>query len=266
MSEQHYLQALNRINKYGEVKTDRTGTGTKSIFGIDMRFNLADSFPILTTKKIHIKSVIYELLWMLKGETNIKYLKDNGVRIWNEWANEKGDLGPVYGKQWRYWQGNNGEHIDQISNVIEQVKNDPHSRRIIVNAWNVAEIKDMALPPCHMLFQFYVANGKLSCKLTQRSADFFLGVPFNIASYSLLTHMVAQQCNLSVGEFIWSGGDCHIYANHMQQVEQQLQRTPMTQPKLHIKEKPSDIFSYNFEDFSLDNYIHHPQISASVAI
>lgn len=262
---QQYLNALRNILENGSPKDDRTATGTISYFGIDMRFNIADSFPLVTTKKCHFKSIAYELLWMLNGSTNIKYLQDNGVRIWNEWADENGDLGPVYGKQWRSWQGNN-KVVDQISNLVDNLKTNPYSRRHIISAWNVAEIDEMALPPCHLLYQFYVNNGKLSCKLTQRSADFFLGVPFNIASYSLLTYMLAQQCDLLPGEFIWSGGDCHIYSNHLDQVKQQLERKPYQSPKLELKRKPKDIFSYKFEDFDLIDYKHHDKIVAEVAV
>jgi thymidylate synthase len=240
--------------------------GTKSIFAYDMRFDLSKGFPLLTTKKLHLKSIVHELLWFLRGETNIQYLKENGVSIWNEWADEKGELGPVYGKQWRRWETADGRVIDQISELVSQIKSNPHSRRLIVSAWNVGELHKMALPPFHLLFQFYVANGKLSCKLTQRSADAFLGVPFNIASYSLLTHMIAQQCDLQVGEFIWSGGDCHIYLNHFDAVKEQLARTPGSLPELNIKRKPASLFDYTFEDFEFLNYNPQPAIKAPIAI
>ncbi|MCF6765709.1 thymidylate synthase [Thiotrichales bacterium 19S3-7] len=274
-----YLQFLNSIQTEGTKKSDRTGTGTTSIFGYQMRFDLNEGFPLVTTKKIHLKSVIYELLWFLKGETNVKYLQDNGVRIWNEWALENGDLGPVYGQQWRSWCTPSGETIDQIQEVIHLIKTKPDSRRLIVNAWNPAVLPDeslspqenvkqgkAALPPCHTLFQFYVADGKLSCMLTQRSADAFLGVPFNIASYALLTHIIAQQCNLDVGEFIFSGGDCHIYHNHQEQIQEQLSREPYTLPKLIIKRKPQRIEDYEYEDFEIRQYQHHPAIKGLVAV
>lgn len=263
---QQYLDLMRKILQTGNPKEDRTGTGTLSIFGTQMRFNLQDGFPLVTTKKVHLKSIIHELLWFLKGETNIKYLQDNGVRIWNEWADADGNLGPVYGKQWRCWKSADGRIIDQISDVINRIRTDPDSRRLIVNAWNVGELDKMALPPCHMMFQFYVANNKLSCQLYQRSADIFLGVPFNIASYSLLTHMIAQQCNLDVGDFVWTGGDTHIYANHMEQVKEQLSRTPLPLPQLIIKRKPDSIFDYVFDDFEVVNYESHPAIKAPVAV
>lgn len=263
---QQYLEFLQAIRDHGHEKTDRTSVGTRSIFGYDMRFNLEEGFPLLTTKKIHIKSVIYELLWFLNGDTNIKYLNDHGVSIWNEWANSQGDLGPVYGKQWRSWACSDGRVIDQMSEILQQIKNNPHSRRLIVNAWNVCDLQKMALPPCHLLFQFYVNDNKLSCKLTQRSADAFLGVPFNIASYSLLTHMVAQQCDLQVGEFIWSGGDCHIYVNHLDQVSEQLQRTPGPLPKLIIKRRPDSLYDYDYADFEFINYNPQPTIKAPIAV
>lgn len=261
-----YLNFIDYIKTNGVEKKDRTGVGTISIFSYEMRFDLNQGFPLLTTKKLHIKSIIYELLWLLSGDTNIKYLNDHGVTIWNEWADNKGDLGPIYGKQWRAWQTIEGKTIDQISNVIKQIKTDLSSRRLIVSSWNVGELEKMALQPCHLLFQFYVANNKLSCKLIQRSADAFLGVPFNIASYSLLTHMVAQQCNLKVGEFIWSGGDCHIYLNHLEQADLQLTRQPYPLPELVIKRKPNSIFEYQYEDFEIVNYQAHPHIEAEVAI
>jgi thymidylate synthase len=261
-----YQDFLRHILEYGTEKTDRTGTGTKSVFSHEMRFDLQQDFPLVTTKKLHLRSIIIELLWFLKGDTNIKYLRDNQVRIWDEWADGNGDLGPVYGKQWRAWETTDGKIIDQISEVIEQIKTNPNSRRLIVSAWNVGEVSKMALPPCHLLFQFYVANGRLSCKLIQRSADAFLGVPFNIASYALLTHMMAQQCNLEVGEFIWSGGDCHIYSNHLEQVNLQLERSPLPLPTLVIQRKPSSIFEYQLDDFVFENYQFHPAIKAQVAV
>jgi thymidylate synthase len=250
----------------GAVKTDRTGTGTRSVFGRQLRFDLAKGFPLVTTKKLHLRSIIYELLWFLKGETNIKYLKDHGVTIWDEWADENGDLGPVYGSQWRSWPAPGGKKIDQIANVIHQIRTKPDSRRHIVSAWNPAEVDSMALPPCHALFQFYVADGKLSCQLYQRSADYFLGVPFNIASYALLTEMVAQQCDLQLGEFVWTGGDVHLYSNHFEQAKLQLSREPFALPRLEIKRKPSTIFEYEFEDFEIVNYQSHPSIKAPIAV
>ena len=262
---QEYLDLLKKVKESGKPKGDRTGTGTLSIFGHQMRFDLQDSFPLLTTKKIHFKSVAYELLWFLKGDTNIKYLKDNGVSIWDEWADENGDLGPVYGKQWRDWKGANGFH-DQISNVIDQIKNNPNSRRHIVSAWNVAEIPSMALAPCHILFQFYVQEGKLSCQLYQRSADIFLGVPFNIASYALLTHMIAHVCNLEVGDFVHTFGDAHIYNNHIDQINLQLSREPRKLPTLKIKRKVESIFDFKFEDFEIINYDPHPHIKGLVSV
>ena len=261
---QEYLDLLKKVKESGKPKGDRTGTGTLSIFGHQMRFDLQDSFPLLTTKKIHFKSVAYELLWFLKGDTNIKYLKDNGVSIWDEWADENGDLGPVYGKQWRDWKGANGFH-DQISNVIDQIKSNPNSRRHIVSAWNVAEIPSMALAPCHILFQFYVQEGKLSCQLYQRSADIFLGVPFNIASYALLTHMIANVCDLEVGDFVHTLGDAHLYNNHLTQAAEQLSRTPLKPPQIKVAKKNS-IDDYVFEDFEIIGYEHHPHIPAPVAI
>jgi thymidylate synthase len=260
-----YLKFLKTIREKGVFKEDRTGVGTYSLFSYEMRFDLQAGFPLLTTKKLHLKSIIYELLWFLQGDTNVKYLRDHGVTIWNEWADAKGDLGPVYGKQWRSWQCED-KVIDQMSEVIQQIKKNPDSRRLIVSAWNVCDLPKMALPPCHLLFQFYVMNGELSCKLIQRSADAFLGVPFNIASYALLTHMVAEQCNLKVGEFIWSGGDCHIYSNHLDAVDQQLQRTPKELPKLIIHRKPASVFEYEFSDFEFLNYNPDPHISAPVAV
>lgn len=261
-----YLDFLKYIKENGTEKKDRTGVGTISVFSYEMRFNLSQGFPLITTKKLHLKSIVYELLWFLSGDTNIKYLNEHGIRIWNEWADADGNLGPVYGKQWRKWQTVEGTTIDQISQVISQIKTNPDSRRLIVSAWNVGEIEKMALPPCHLLFQFYVANNKLSCKLTQRSADAFLGVPFNIASYALLTHMIAQQCGLEAGEFILSGGDCHIYCNHFDQIAIQLEREPYPLPKLKIKHRPETIFDYQFEDFEFIDYQAHPHIAGKVAI
>jgi thymidylate synthase len=263
---QQYLNLLQHILDTGVYKADRTGTGTVSTFGYQMRFNLQDGFPLVTTKKLHVKSIIHELLWFLKGETNIGYLKENGVKIWDEWADEQGDLGPVYGKQWRSWQGANGETIDQIADVIEQIKKNPDSRRLVVSAWNVAELPQMALMPCHALFQFYVADGKLSCQLYQRSADVFLGVPFNIASYALLTMMIAQVCNLSPGEFVHTFGDVHIYHNHLEQVNLQLQRSPFPLPTMKLNPTIKDINAFTFEDFTLNDYQFHPAIKAPVAV
>jgi thymidylate synthase len=261
-----YLQLCEHILHNGTVKGDRTGTGTISTFGSQMRFNLEEGFPLLTTKKLHLKSIIYELLWFLNGDTNVRYLQENGVRIWNEWADENGELGPVYGHQWRSWTGADGTTVDQISTLIEQIKTNPNSRRLIVNAWNVAEIDKMALPPCHCMFQFYVADGKLSCQLYQRSADVFLGVPFNIASYALLTLMVAQVCGLEPGEFIHTFGDVHIYQNHLEQVKIQLERDPRPLPKMHINPDVKDIFSFKFEDFQLEGYDPHPHIKGVVSV
>jgi thymidylate synthase len=263
---QQYLTLLQHILKEGTQKTDRTGTGTKSCFGYQMRFNLAEGFPLVTTKKVHLKSIIYELLWFLKGDTNIQYLKENGVRIWDEWADANGDLGPVYGKQWRSWEGANGIVVDQITELIDQIKKTPDSRRLIVSAWNVGDLKKMALMPCHNMFQFYVADGKLSCQLYQRSADVFLGVPFNIASYALLTMMIAQVCDLDYGDFVHSFGDVHLYNNHFEQAELQLSRTPFHLPTMKINPDVKDIFSFKFEDFTLENYECHPGIKAPVAV
>lgn len=263
---QQYLDYLQHIMTNGVRKVDRTGTGTISIFGYQMRFDLQKGFPLVTTKKLHTKSIFHELFWFLNGDTNVKYLKDNGVSIWNEWADANGDLGPVYGKQWRRWETADGRVIDQIQEVMDQIKTNPDSRRLLVNAWNVGELNKMALPPCHLLFQFYVADNKLSCQLYQRSADSFLGVPFNIASYSLLTHMMAQQCNLDVGEFIWTGGDCHIYSNHFEQVNLQLTRTPYPLPTLRFNRKPESLFDYKFEDIEILNYEAHPHIKGLVAV
>lgn len=263
---QQYLQLVQHIIDHGTEKTDRTGTGTKSCFGYQMRFNLAEGFPLVTTKKLHLKSIIHELLWFLKGDTNIQYLKDHGVRIWDEWADENGDLGPVYGKQWRSWEAPNGVVIDQISELIEQIKKTPDSRRLIVSAWNVGDLSKMALMPCHNMFQFYVADGKLSCQLYQRSADVFLGVPFNIASYALLTMMIAQVCDLQYGDFVHSFGDVHLYNNHMEQANLQLSRTPFPLPTMKINPAVKDIFAFQFEDFTLENYECHPGIKAPVAV
>lgn len=261
-----YLALLSDVLNNGVQKSDRTGTGTLSVFGRQMRFDLSEGFPLVTTKKCHLKSIIHELLWFLKGDTNIRYLQENGVRIWDEWADENGELGPVYGYQWRSWPAPNGESIDQISKLIEMIKNNPDSRRLIVSAWNPALVDKMALPPCHALFQFYVADGKLSCMLTQRSGDTFLGVPFNIASYSLMTLMVAQVCNLQPGEFIWSGGDCHLYSNHLEQAALQITRDPLPLPTMRINPKVKDLFAFRFEDFELVNYVAHPHIKAPVAV
>jgi thymidylate synthase len=261
-----YHNLMKEVLEKGVQKSDRTGTGTISIFGHQMRFNLAEGFPMVTTKKLHLKSIILELLWFLKGSTDNNWLKERGVSIWNEWAAPDGDLGPIYGYQWRSWPAPNGEHIDQIAEVVETLKKNPDSRRIIVSAWNVADIPRMALAPCHAFFQFYVADGKLSCQLYQRSADIFLGVPFNIASYALLTHMMAQQCNLEVGDFVWTGGDCHLYSNHLEQVDLQLSRDFFPLPKLNILRKPNSIFDYEFEDFEIAGYESHPAIKAPVAI
>ena len=262
-----YEDFMRHVHEHGVFKADRTGTGTKSVFGHQMRFDLAEGFPLVTTKKVHLKSIIYELLWFLRGDGNARWLQERGVTIWNEWADpQTGDLGPVYGVQWRSWPTPDGGHIDQIAQVVQQLKTNPDSRRIIVSAWNVADLSRMALMPCHAFFQFYVAEGKLSCQLYQRSADIFLGVPFNIASYALLTHMLAQQCDLQVGEFIWTGGDCHIYSNHAAQVQEQLSRAPYPYPTLHIKRRPVSIFDYEFEDFEVLNYQHHPAIKAPVAV
>ncbi len=261
-----YLDYLRHILTQGVEKADRTGIGTLSTFGYQMRFNLQEGFPLVTTKKLHTRSIIHELLWFLRGDTNLTYLHQNKVTIWDEWADAAGNLGPIYGKQWRAWAAPEGKTVDQISELIKQIKTNPASRRLIINAWNVGELPQMKLMPCHVLFQFYVAQGRLSCQLYQRSADSFLGVPFNIASYSLLTHMIAQQCDLEVGEFIWSGGDCHIYTNHLDQVKLQLTRKPNPLPQLQIKRKPASIFDYQFEDFEIRNYQCHPTIHGEVAI
>ena len=261
-----YLELLRDVLLNGNEKDDRTGTGTVSVFGRQLRFDLTDGFPLITTKKLHLKSIIHELLWFLSGSTNVKYLQDNGVKIWDEWADDNGDLGPVYGKQWRAWRTANGTVVDQISRVVQQIKENPNSRRHVVSAWNVGELDEMALPPCHLLFQFYVANGKLSCQLYQRSCDLFLGMPFNIASYSLLTHMVASVCGLEVGEFVWTGGDVHLYSNHIEQATLQLTRSPKPLPKLRIKTERSSLFDYTFDDFEIVDYQPHPRISAPIAV
>lgn len=263
---QAYLDLLTHIKENGTFKSDRTGTGTTSVFGYQMRFNLEEGFPLVTTKKTHLKSIIHELLWFLKGETNIGYLTEHSVRIWDEWADENGELGPVYGKQWRSWEGANGVVIDQIKEAVETLKKNPDSRRIIVSAWNVADLPKMALMPCHAFFQFYVANGKLSCQLYQRSADVFLGVPFNIASYALLTIMMAQVCDLGLGDFVWTGGDTHLYSNHMEQVELQLSRTPRALPTMKINPEVKDILDFKYEDFTLEGYDPYPGIKAPVAV
>jgi thymidylate synthase len=263
---QQYLDLMRHVLDHGTPKTDRTGTGTLSVFGWQMRFNLGDGFPLLTTKKLHTRSIIHELLWFLMGETNIAYLKDNGVSIWNEWADEAGELGPVYGKQWRRWETADGRTVDQISQLIEGLKRNPDSRRHIVSAWNPGDVDRMALPPCHALFQFYVANGRLSCQLYQRSADIFLGVPFNIASYALFTHMVAQVCELAPGDFVWTGGDCHLYQNHLEQAKLQLSRSPRPLPTLRINPEVRDIFAFRFADFAIEGYDPHPHIPAPVAV
>jgi thymidylate synthase len=261
-----YLDLMRHVREHGVYKSDRTGTGTWSVFGHQMRFNLADGFPVATTKKLHLKSIIHELLWFLSGDTNIRYLKENGVSIWDEWAKEGGELGPVYGYQWRSWPAPNGEHIDQIAQLIRDIRANPDSRRLIVSAWNVADIPKMALAPCHAFFQFYVADGKLSCQLYQRSADIFLGVPFNIASYALLTLMVAQVCDLEPGDFVWTGGDCHLYSNHLEQADLQLSREPLPLPRMRINPDVKDIFAFRYEDFTLEGYQSHPHIKAPVAV
>lgn len=263
---QQYLNFLQTILDQGVEKHDRTGVGTLSVFGLEMRFDLSKGFPLLTTKKVHTKSIIHELLWFLQGSTNVSSLQEHGVTIWDEWADEQGNLGPVYGKQWRSWVGSDGQVIDQMQRLVRQIKDNPNSRRLIVNAWNVAELDQMALPPCHAFFQFYVANGRLSCKLTQRSADAFLGVPFNIASYAFLITMIAQQTDLSVGELIWSGGDCHIYTNHLDAVNQQLSREPRELPTLKLLRRPQSLFDYKYEDFFIENYHPHARIQAPIAV
>ena len=261
-----YLEMMRHVREHGARKADRTGTGTLSVFGYQMRYDLAAGFPAVTTKKLHFRSIIHELLWFLRGETNTRYLKENGVSIWDEWANDEGELGPVYGYQWRSWPTPGGGHIDQIAKVLEQLKQTPDSRRMIVSAWNVADLEKMALQPCHAFFQFYVAEGRLSCQMYQRSADIFLGVPFNIASYALLTHMVAQQTGLEAGEFIWTGGDCHLYSNHLEQVGEQLSRKPYPLPRLVIRRKTASLFDYRYEDFEIADYQSHPPIKAPVAV
>mgnify|MGYP000409999785 FL=1 len=266
MPTNQYETLLEHVYKSGVDKNDRTGVGTRSVFGYQMRFNLSEGFPLVTTKKLHIRSIVHELLWFLSGSSNIKYLHDNGVTIWDEWADENGDLGPVYGVQWRSWPAPDGRRIDQITNLVEGIRRNPDSRRHLVVAWNPAEVDKMALPPCHCLFQFYVAQGRLSCQLYQRSCDIFLGVPFNIASYSLLTHMIAQQCDLEPGDFVWTGGDCHIYKNHFEQVELQLSREPRAYPRLVIGRRPASIFDYKFEDFTIEGYDPWPHIKAPIAV
>ncbi len=261
-----YLDLMRHVREHGNVKSDRTGTGTLSIFGHQMRFDLSEGFPLVTTKKLHVRSIIHELLWFLSGDSNIAYLKENGVSIWDDWADENGELGPVYGVQWRSWPTPDGKNVDQITQIMQQLRETPDSRRILLSAWNVAEIDNMALPPCHCLFQFYVADGKLSCQLYQRSCDIFLGVPFNIASYALLTHMLAQQADLGVGDFVWTGGDCHLYSNHLEQADEQLSREPLPLPRLAIKRRPDSIFDYRYEDFEILNYESHPHIKAAVAV
>jgi thymidylate synthase len=261
-----YLDFLRHIRQYGSAKADRTGTGTLSVFGYQMRFDLSAGFPLVTTKKLHVRSIVYELLWFIRGDTNVKYLRDHGVSIWDEWADKDGELGPVYGKQWRSWPAADGRSIDQLARVVEQLKSTPNSRRILVSAWNVGELDQMALLPCHALFQFYVADNRLSCQLYQRSADALLGVPFNIASYALLTHMLAQQCDLGVGDFVWSGGDCHLYVNHLEQADLQLTRAPYPLPTLTLRRRPPSIFDYEFEDFDMQGYQHHAAIKAPIAV
>jgi thymidylate synthase len=261
-----YLDLMRHVRENGTAKGDRTGTGTLSVFGHQMRFDLSEGFPLVTTKKLHLRSIIHELLWFLMGDSNIRYLKENGVSIWDDWADETGDLGPVYGVQWRKWPTPDGRTVDQISEIMQQLRETPDSRRIMLSAWNVGEIENMALPPCHCLFQFYVADGKLSCQLYQRSCDIFLGVPFNIASYALLTHMLAQQADLAVGDFVWTGGDCHFYSNHLEQADEQLSREPLPLPQLAISRRPDSIFDYKFEDFDILNYESHPHIKAAVAV
>ncbi len=261
-----YLSLMRQVRENGVKKEDRTGTGTLSMFGHQMRFDLSEGFPVVTTKKLHLRSIIHELLWFLRGDSNIQYLKDNGVSIWDEWADENGELGPVYGVQWRNWPTPDGGSVDQISQIMQQLREDPDSRRIILSAWNVGEIDNMALPPCHCLFQFWVADGKLSCQLYQRSCDIFIGVPFNIASYALLTHMLAQQADLGVGDFVWTGGDCHLYSNHIEQADEQLQREPLPLPRLAIKRRPATIFDYEYDDFEILNYESHPHIKAAIAV
>ncbi len=261
-----YLDLMRHVLEHGAEKADRTGTGTKSVFGWQMRFSLADGFPLVTTKKLHLRSIIHELLWFLQGSTNTAYLREHGVTIWDEWANADGELGPIYGHQWRAWGTADGRSVDQLGEVVERIRRDPDSRRLIVSAWNVGDLPRMALAPCHAFFQFYVAGGRLSCQMYQRSADIFLGVPFNIASYALLTEMVAQQCDLTPGEFVWTGGDCHLYLNHLDQARMQLAREPFALPRLHIKRRPESLFDYRFEDFEIEGYQSHPAIKAPVAV
>ncbi len=261
-----YLELMRHVLERGAEKADRTGTGTRSVFGWQMRFDLEEGFPLVTTKKLHLRSIVHELLWFLRGETNVGYLRDNGVSIWDEWADADGELGPVYGYQWRHWPTPDGGSIDQISDVIDRIRRDPDSRRLIVSAWNVADLPRMALAPCHAFFQFYVAGGRLSCQMYQRSADIFLGVPFNIASYALLTHMVAQQCDLRPGDFVWTGGDCHLYLNHLDQAREQLSRAPHPLPGLRLLRRPPSILDYRYEDFEIDGYLSHPHIKAPVAV
>jgi thymidylate synthase len=261
-----YLDMVEHVLAHGARKADRTGTGTLSVFGYQMRFDLAQGFPLVTTKRVHTKSILYELLWFLRGDTNVRWLQERGVTIWDEWADEDGELGPVYGKQWRSWGTPDGRHIDQMARVVEQLRSDPDSRRIIVSAWNVGELDQMALAPCHAFFQFYVADGRLSCQLYQRSCDIFLGVPFNIASYALLTHMIAQQCDLLPGDLVWTGGDCHLYLNHLEQARLQLSREPFALPSLTLRRRPASLFEYEFEDFEITGYQHHPAIKAPVAV
>lgn len=261
-----YLDLMRHVLEHGNVKSDRTGTGTRSVFGHQMRFNLADGFPLVTTKKLHTRSIIHELLWFISGDTNIRYLQENGVSIWNEWADENGDLGPVYGHQWRHWPARDGAEIDQIKQLVEGLKSNPDSRRHLVSAWNPSDVDRMALPPCHALFQFYVADNKLSCQLYQRSADIFLGVPFNIASYALFTMMVAQVCGYEPGDFVWTGGDCHLYSNHLDQTREQLSRAPRPLPTMKLNPEVKDLFAFRFEDFTLEGYDPHPHISAPVAV
>ena len=262
----NYLELLRRVRLEGSPKSDRTGTGTRALFGQQLRFDLEAGFPLVTTKRVHIRSVVHELLWFLRGDTNVAYLREHGVSIWDEWADERGELGPVYGRQWRSWGTRDGRSIDQVAEAVRLLRTQPDSRRILVSAWNVGELEQMALMPCHALFQFYVAGGRLSCQLYQRSADLFLGVPFNIASYALLTHMMAQQCDLGVGEFIWTGGDCHLYSNHFEAADTQLARTPLPLPRLVLRRRPADIFSYQYEDIEFVNYQHHAAIKAPVAV
>src|ERR1700753_4334035 len=261
-----YLELMRQVREHGTRKEDRTGTGTLSVFGPQLRFDLSAGFPLVTTKKIHLRSVVYELLWFLRGDTNVAWLRENGVSIWDEWADERGELGPVYGKQWRAWLAPDGRTVDQITQAIEQLRHNPDSRRLIVRAWNVGELQQMALMPCHALLQFYVAGGRLSCQMYQRSADVFLGVPFNIASYALLTHMVAQQCDLQVGEFIWTGGDCHLYLNHLEQADLQLSREPFPAPRLHLKRRPASLFEYDYDDFQIVDYQAHAPNKAPIAV